>query len=100
MKLLRLSMLSKYEDKDYNSELKIPHIDMRFNKYGFGYGFGKTKSDVSHEDGSCKNVEVEYITSFSTPIRTYYYNDLNLTTYIECLDGKYLCNIPPQPETN
>ncbi len=100
MKLKNWDILSSYNDKEYVSIASNPN-DYSQGSYtnGFGIGNGNSKSNKSYLDGLNSNVEVEYITSFSTPKRIYYYNKENTGVYVECTNGKCLFNSPPQPET-
>lgn len=100
MKLKDWDILSSYTDKEYVSIARNPNDYSQDGcANGLGAGDGNSKSNKSYLDGHNTNVEIEFITSFSTPERTYYYNKENVGIYVECTNGKCLFSAPLQLET-
>ncbi len=101
MKLKNWDILSSYNDKEYVSIASNPNDYSQGGCInGLGIGYGNSKSNKSYLDGLNTNVEIEFTVLFSTPNRTYYYNNENTGVYVECTNGKCLFNIPPQSEAN
>lgn len=100
MKLKDWDILSSYTDKEYTSIARNPNDYSQGSCInGMGVGYGNSKSNKSYQDGLNTNVEIEFIVSFSTPERTYYYNKENVGIYVEGTNGKCLFSAPLQLET-